>query len=103
MRQAQHNSCPGSTGLILEPLHDAGVGVSLVKVSAGRLDQELLSVTKRVTQMLQMLPKDITPVNLEELRRVKQNLVELESKADTLRQASWLPASCWTSLEAATG
>lgn len=44
-------------------------------------------MTKRVTQMLQMLPKDITPVNLEELRRVKQNLVELESKADTLRQA----------------
>lgn len=49
-------------------------------------------MTKRVTQMLQMLPKDITPVNLEELRRVKQNLVELESKADTLRQASWLLA-----------
>lgn len=44
-------------------------------------------MTKRVTQMLQMLPKDITPVNLEELRRVKQNLVELESKADTLRHA----------------
>ena len=42
-------------------------------------------MTKRVTQMLQMLPRDITPVNLEELRRVKQNLVELESRADTLR------------------
>ena len=53
---------------------------------AGRLDQELVAVTKRVTQMLQMLPRDITPVNLEELRRVKQNLVELESRADTLRQ-----------------
>ena len=52
---------------------------------AGRLDAELLQVTRRVSAVLQTLPKDITPVNLEELRRVKQVLVELESKADTLR------------------
>ena len=26
-------------------------------------------------------PRDVTPVNLEELRRVKQALVELESRA----------------------
>jgi len=42
-------------------------------------------VTRRVSAVLRTLPKDITPVNLEELRRVKQVLVELESKADTLR------------------
>lgn len=53
-------------------------------VSAGRLDAELLSVTKRVTNVLQMLPKNITPVNLEELRRVKQQLVELESRAENI-------------------
>ena len=53
--------------------------------STGRLDAELLQVTRRVSAVLQTLPKDITPVNLEELRRVKQVLVELESKADTLR------------------
>ncbi|MGQ4828255.1 hypothetical protein, partial [Enterococcus faecalis] len=35
--------------------------------------------------VLMNLPRDITPVNLEELRRVKQCLVELESKADNLR------------------
>lgn len=34
--------------------------------------------------MLQMLPKNITPVNLEELRRVKQQLVELESRAENI-------------------
>ena len=55
---------------------------------AGRLDAELLAVSKRVSKVLQRLPRDITPVNLEELRRVKQTLVELESKADTLRCAS---------------
>ena len=33
----------------------------------------------------QKLPREITPVNLEELRRVKQALVELESKAENLR------------------
>ena len=54
----------------------------LTPLPAGRLDAELLAVTKRVTIVLQMLPKDITPVNLEELRRVKQQLVELQSKAE---------------------
>lgn len=57
-------------------------------VRPGRLDAELLAVTRRVSNVLRMLPKDITPVNLEELRRVKQLLVELESKADTLRCVS---------------
>ncbi|KAK9843496.1 hypothetical protein WJX81_005929, partial [Elliptochloris bilobata] len=54
-------------------------------VATGRLDAELLAVSRRVSKVLQRLPRDITPVNLEELRRVKQTLVELESKADTLR------------------
>jgi hypothetical protein len=51
----------------------------------GRLDAELVAVSKRVSNVLMNLPRDITPVNLEELRRVKQCLVELESKADNLR------------------
>ncbi|CAL8467778.1 g7316 [Coccomyxa elongata] len=54
-------------------------------VATGRLDAELVSVSKRVSNVLMNLPRDITPVNLEELRRVKQCLVELESKADNLR------------------
>ena len=45
------------------------------------------AATKRMADVLNKLPKEITPVNLEELRRVKQALVELESKADQLRQA----------------
>ena len=52
--------------------------------ATGRLDAELLNVTKRVTNVLQMLPKNITPVNLEELRRVKQQMVELESRAENI-------------------
>ena len=41
--------------------------------------------TQRVQLLLTKLPRDISPVNLEELRRVKGTLVELEQKADTLR------------------
>ena len=44
-----------------------------------------MAVTRRVGSVLRTLPKEVTPVNLEELRRVKQLLVELESKADLLR------------------
>jgi hypothetical protein len=51
-----------------------------VCVCAGRLDAEVLSVTRRVGELLQKLPRDINPVNLEELRRIKQALVELENK-----------------------
>jgi hypothetical protein len=47
---------------------------------SGRLDAEVLSVTRRVGELLQKLPRDINPVNLEELRRIKQALVELENK-----------------------
>lgn len=43
------------------------------------------SVTKRVNNLWTKLPGEINPANLEELRRVKQALVELEPKADTLR------------------
>lgn len=49
------------------------------------------AATRRMADVLDKLPKEITPVNLEELRRVKQALVELESKADQLRSAP-LPA-----------
>lgn len=54
-------------------------------VAVGRLDAEMSAVTGRVSALLTKLPSDITPVNLEELRRVKQALVELENKSDTLR------------------
>lgn len=53
-------------------------------VAEGRLDAEVLSVTRRVGELLQKLPRDINPVNLEELRRIKQTLVELENKVRLL-------------------
>jgi hypothetical protein len=54
-------------------------------VATGKLEAELVAATRRVGAVLQKLPREITPVNLEELRRVKQLLVELESKAENLR------------------
>lgn len=55
-------------------------------VATGRLDAELVSVTRRVQTVLQKLPTEITPKNLEELRRVKSALVELDAKSDSLRE-----------------
>ncbi len=54
-------------------------------LSPGRLDAEMDTATRRMSAVLDKLPREINPVNLEELRRVKQALVELESKADQLR------------------
>jgi hypothetical protein len=45
----------------------------------------MAGVNERVKRLLQRLPQDITPTNLEELRRVKGVLVDMEQKADTLR------------------
>ena len=56
----------------------------------GRLDAEMDTATRRMAGVLKKLPREITPVNLEELRRVKQALVEVESKADQLRHATSL-------------
>ena len=47
-------------------------------------------MTRRVGELLQKLPRDINPVNLEELRRIKQALVELENKVGLC--ASWCEA-----------
>ncbi|KAK9803476.1 hypothetical protein WJX73_006233 [Symbiochloris irregularis] len=58
---------------------------SALILATGRLEAELLSVSKRATSVAQMLPRNVTPVNLEVLRRLKLSLVELESKAASLR------------------
>ena len=51
----------------------------------GGWSRRLLAVTKRATAVASMLPRNVTPVNLEVLRRLKLALVELESKAASLR------------------
>ncbi|CAG9467359.1 unnamed protein product [Pedinophyceae sp. YPF-701] len=53
-------------------------------VATGKLDTMLLNATKRVQDVLQKLPIDTNPMNLEELRKVKAQLVELESRSDTV-------------------
>jgi Mg2+ and Co2+ transporter CorA len=59
---------------------------SALMVSTGWLDSELLYVTRRLHQALSKLPQYINPKNLEDLRKVKSALVELESRADALRE-----------------
>lgn len=55
-------------------------------LATGKLEAELAAATRRVGTVLQKLPKEITPKNLEELRRVKQLLVELESKSANIQE-----------------
>ena len=55
-------------------------------VATGALDVELANIEARVQNVLSKLPKQINPVNLEELRSVKASLVDIESKADALRE-----------------
>ncbi|GFH13360.1 uncharacterized protein HaLaN_09230, partial [Haematococcus lacustris] len=71
------------TGLRAPPFELEVLEGALI-VATGRLDAEMVAVTRRVGELLSLLPGDINPVSLEELRRVKGALVELENKADTL-------------------
>ena len=54
-------------------------------VSVSKLDSELLHTQDLVQTCLHRLPRDITPGNLDELRKAKSALVELESKSDAFR------------------
>eukprot|EP00798_Chlamydomonas_sp_ICE-L_P003434 gene3434-13489_t len=47
---------------------------------------EMRKVAGEVQSLLVNLPGNVNPVNLEELRKVKTALVELETKADTVRK-----------------
>lgn len=69
----------------MTPPFELEVIESALMVATGILDSELFSVTQRVQLLLSKLPRAINPVNLEELRKVKGALVELEAKADKLR------------------
>lgn len=79
-----------STGDDSEAVHlvpfELEVLEAALMVATGTLDQSLLRVTERVSGLLRVLPSNITAEALEELRRVKQTLVELISKSDTLRE-----------------
>jgi len=55
-------------------------------VATSKLDAELVAVYARVQEVLSKVAVETTPVNLEELRRVKSSLVELESRAEGLVQ-----------------
>uniref|UniRef100_A0A7S0WIG7 Magnesium transporter n=1 Tax=Pyramimonas obovata TaxID=1411642 RepID=A0A7S0WIG7_9CHLO len=50
------------------------------------LEVMLSQSTKRVDRMMRILPAQISAVALEELRNVKQELVELESRASAMRE-----------------
>lgn len=59
---------------------EAALHISVVK-----MDNELERAAARVQACLERLPRDITPQNLDDLRRAKGALVELESKSDAHR------------------
>lgn len=61
-------------------------------ISVAKMDNELERAQARVQACLERLPRDITPQNLDDLRRSKSALVELESKSDAHRCAP--PAPC---------
>lgn len=69
----------------MAPPFELEVIEAALTMATSKLDASMGSVTQRVALLLSKLPHDINPVNLEELRRVKGALVELEQKADTLR------------------
>ena len=58
---------------------------SSLMMATGLLDSQMANVSRRVHLLLSKLPQDINPLNLEELRKVKGTLVDLEQRADTLR------------------
>ena len=55
-------------------------------ITVGQLEAQLQIVQQQVEKMLTRLPGQINPGNLEELRKVKAGLVELESNTDVLRE-----------------
>ena len=59
---------------------------SALSVAAAGLYAELQVADAHVQACLDKLPRDITPQNLDELRRAKSALVELESKSDAFRE-----------------
>jgi hypothetical protein len=54
-------------------------------VPAGLLDAELHQVSQRVEKLFAQLPNNINPQSLDELRKVKAQLVETENRTETLR------------------
>lgn len=58
----------------------------VLMVTTGRLERQMTAMSQRVHALMTKLPGDINPINLEELRRIKQDLVQLENKADQLRE-----------------
>ena len=67
--------------------HRQVVEAALLEVT-GQLDAALVDCTARVSSLMRILPQKlaVTPEVLEELRLVKQALVELDSRAGTIRQ-----------------
>ncbi|KAI8477146.1 MAG: Mg2+ transporter protein, partial [Monoraphidium minutum] len=57
----------------------------VLMVITGRLERQMTAMSQRVHALMTKLPRDINPLNLEELRRIKQDLVQLEDRADQVR------------------
>lgn len=80
---------PSTHGEVPEMPFELDVLEATLHVSISKLDAELVRAQALVQSCLQRLPRDITPQNLDELRKAKSALVELESKSDAYRYAHW--------------
>lgn len=76
---------PSSHGDVPDMPFELDVVEATLHISISKLDAELVRAQALVQSCLQRLPRDITPQNLDELRKAKSALVELESKSDAYR------------------
>jgi len=57
----------------------------VLTVALSQLDSEMNILLKHAAKVLSAVPAEVSPMNLEQLRKTKQSCVELESKAEALR------------------
>jgi len=57
----------------------------VLTVTLSQLDSEMNVLLKHAAKVLSAVPSEVSPMNLEQLRRTKQSCVEIESKASALR------------------
>eukprot|EP00210_Caulerpa_lentillifera_P009497 g9057.t1 len=58
----------------------------ILTVASSQLDADLLNLMKEASEVLSAVPSEVNPLDLEQLRKTKQACVELESRAEAIRE-----------------
>eukprot|EP00210_Caulerpa_lentillifera_P009143 g8717.t1 len=58
----------------------------VLTVASSQLDADLRGLTREASEVLSAAPTEVNPLNLEQIRKTKQACVELESKAESIRE-----------------